>query len=243
MAVMAFHFETRIQFPPGGQRPGRGWSNLGSNVPTRLVSMTPLPVRWPHALGPVTRNISIVDRPIFSEDDWRIWNLRRTEEEAIAELPHWLCIEKEAEWNDHVILQALADDLRTAVLGFHCGHRLGGRLHYRTEAHGRSTVELVHVPEGYAKPFWGRVLEYWKARSSSVADSDRWNTASYRIGGGASSKPFSLPGNWVSNCRSSPPSCAVPVDDGAGWAPCRRELGSVFAAPTKAPGEGSDSFP
>jgi hypothetical protein len=54
-------------------------------VATRLVSVTPLPVRWPHAPGPVVRNISIIDRPTFGEENWRFWNLRRTEEEAIAE--------------------------------------------------------------------------------------------------------------------------------------------------------------
>ncbi len=133
-------------------------------MPTRLVSVTPLPVGWPHAPGPVARNISIIDRPTFGEENWRFWNLRRTEEEAIAERTHWLCIEKEAEWNDHAILQTFADDLRTAVLGFQLWAPVGwaGFIIDCTEADGRLTVERVHVPEGYAKPFWGRMLDIGK---------------------------------------------------------------------------------
>jgi len=140
------------------------WRNLRGNMPTRLVSVTPLPVRWPHPIGPVTRNISIIDRPTFREENWRFWNLRRTEEEAIDARSHWLCIESEAEWNDHTILQTLADDLRTAVLGFQLWAPVGwaGFIIDCAETHGGLTVELVHVPEGYAKPLWGRMLDIGK---------------------------------------------------------------------------------
>lgn len=146
-------------------------------MPTRLVSVTPLPVGWPHALGPAARNISIIDRPTFGEENWRFWNLRRTEEEAIAEQSHWLCIGKEAEWNDHAILQTLADDLRTAVLGFQLWAPVGwaGFIIDCTEAHSRLTVERVHVPEGYAKPFWGRMLDIGKLDPRQLPGSDQFN--------------------------------------------------------------------
>jgi hypothetical protein len=129
-----------------------------------LASVTPLPVQWPHAVGQVTRSISIIDRPTFNEANWRFWNLRRTEEEAIAERTHWLCIEKESEWSDHSILQALADDLRTAIMGVQLWAPVGweGFIVGYSQVDGSLNVERVHVPEGYAKPFWGRMLDIKK---------------------------------------------------------------------------------
>jgi len=132
---------------------------------TRLVSVTPLARHWPHALATLSRGIQIVERPIFNEVDWRFWNLRRTEEEKMAQRSHWLCIERESEWADHARLNEMAEDLRTAILGFQLWAPIGwdGLILdcWRTEE-GSLTVESVHRPEEYATPFWGRMLDVRK---------------------------------------------------------------------------------
>jgi hypothetical protein len=132
---------------------------------THLVSVTPIARDWPHPLGALSRTIQIVEKPIFNEVDWRFWNLRRTEEEAVRKRSHWLWIERDCEWNDHALLNEMAGDLRTAMLGFQLWAPIGwdGLILdcLRTEE-GALTVERVHRPEGYAIPFWGRMLDLRK---------------------------------------------------------------------------------
>jgi len=127
-----------------------------------LVSITPIPRQWPHPLGRITREIQIIERPEFDEVDWRFWNLRRTEEEAVRERSHWLCIEHESEWIDHARLNAMADDLRTSMLGFQLWAPIGWDALildcWRTNK-GPLTVVRVHVPEAYATPRWGTMLD------------------------------------------------------------------------------------
>jgi hypothetical protein len=116
-------------------------------------------------LGALTRGIRIIDRPRFNETDWRFWNLRRTDEEKVQKRSHWLCIERECEWVDHALLNAMADDLRTAMLGFQLWAPLGwdGLILDCSRTQGSSlTVERVHLVEEYAIPLWGRKLDIRK---------------------------------------------------------------------------------
>jgi hypothetical protein len=97
--------------------------------------------------------------------DWRFWNLRRTEEETVQERNHWLCAERECQWTDHALLKQMAEELRTAMLGFQLWAPIGwdGLILdcWRTQE-GSLTVERVHRPEEYAAPFWGRMLDLRK---------------------------------------------------------------------------------
>jgi hypothetical protein len=99
---------------------------------------------------------------MFKEVDWRFWDLRRTEEETALERSHWLCKERECEWADHALFNEMAEDLRTAMLGFQLWAPVGwdGLIWdcQRTEE-GSLTVERVHRLEQYATPLWGRRLD------------------------------------------------------------------------------------
>jgi hypothetical protein len=132
---------------------------------THLVSVTPIARHWPHPLAALSRGIQIIERPIFNEVNWRFWNLRRTEEETVRERSHWLCIERECEWPDRALLKEMAEDIRTAMLGFQLWAPIGwdGLILdcWRTEE-GSLTVERVHRPEEYATPLWGRMLDLRK---------------------------------------------------------------------------------
>jgi hypothetical protein len=66
----------------------------------RVGAFTPMRTQWPHAIGPVFGDIRIIEKPIFKEDSWRFWNVRRTEEEGALERSHWLCIESDCEWHE-----------------------------------------------------------------------------------------------------------------------------------------------
>lgn len=113
----------------------------------------------------LSRGIQIVERPIFNEVDWRFWDLRRTEEEAVRERSHWLWIERECEWADHELLAEMAKDLRTAMLGFQLWASIGWDgliLDCWRTGEGCLTVERVHRLEQYATPLWGRMLDLQK---------------------------------------------------------------------------------
>jgi hypothetical protein len=129
---------------------------------THLVSVTPIARDWPHPLGALSRGVQIVERPLFNEVNWRFWNLRRSEEETVLQRSHWLRIERECEWTDRALFNEMAEDLRTAMLGFQLWAPIGwdGLILdcCRTEE-GPLTVECVHRPEAYATPFWGRMLD------------------------------------------------------------------------------------
>jgi hypothetical protein len=94
---------------------------MDDTVQNRVASFTPLPVRWPHALGPLSGQISVVETPTFEESEWKtMFNLRGSEEREILESSHWLCIESDCKplHNRHTLLNQLAPNLRTAMLGF-----------------------------------------------------------------------------------------------------------------------------
>jgi len=132
---------------------------------THLVSVTPIARHWPHPLRVLSRGIQIVDRPVFNEKDWRFWNLRRTEEETVRERTYWLCTERECQWTDHALLNQMAEELRTAMLGFQLWAPIGWDgliLDCSRTQEGSLTVERVHRPEDYATPFWGRMLDLRK---------------------------------------------------------------------------------
>lgn len=131
----------------------------------QLACVTPIARPWPHPLGELTRGIRIIDRPTFGEVDWRFWNLRRSDEEKVQKRSHWLCIESECDWIDHAVLNAMADDLRTAMLGFQLWAPIGwdGLILACSRTEESSlTVEQVHLMEEYAIPFWGRNLDIRK---------------------------------------------------------------------------------
>ncbi len=136
-----------------------------------LASITPIARHWTHPLGALTRDILIIDRPTFNEVDWRFWDLRRTEEQTLRERSHWLCIERECDRINHALLNEMADDLRTAMLGFQLWAPIGwdGLILdcVRTET-GCLTVERVHRPEQYAMPRWGRMLDMRKLDSGKL---------------------------------------------------------------------------
>lgn len=132
----------------------------------RLLSVTPIARRFPHALTELTRGIRVIERPIFAESDWRFWNLRRTEAEAIQQRSHWLCAERESSWPDHATLAQMADDLRTAMLGFQLWAPVGwdGLILdcWQLPNQQLLKVETVHLPEPYWAPLWARMLNIEK---------------------------------------------------------------------------------
>ncbi len=138
-----------------------------------LVSVTPIARHFPHALTELTRGIRIIERPTFVETNWRFWNLRPTEEEAIQERSHWLCIEREWDWLDHIVLSEMTDDLRTAMLGFQLWAPVGwdGLILdcWQVEEQHVLKVETVHLLEQYAVPLWARMLDIRKFDPAQVS--------------------------------------------------------------------------
>jgi hypothetical protein len=138
----------------------------------RLVSVTPISPSFPHALTELTRGIRIIERPTFAETNWRFWNMRRTDEEALLKRTHWLYIERESDWCNHKVLSDMADDLRTAMLGFQLWVPLGWDgliLDCRqVENHNSLSVERVHYAEQYAPPLWATTLDIGKFDPAEV---------------------------------------------------------------------------
>jgi hypothetical protein len=75
----------------------------------RFASFTPLPVHWPHSRCTITRGIQIIEKPIFNENNWPFWNLRRTEQDRVLGRTHWLCIESECEHHKRTEVSRVAD--------------------------------------------------------------------------------------------------------------------------------------
>jgi len=70
-----------------------------------------------HPLCKITRSISVAEKPVFIEEDWRFHNLRGTEEEAL-ERSHWLQAESECESTDRsALLARLAAELNVILSG------------------------------------------------------------------------------------------------------------------------------
>jgi hypothetical protein len=132
----------------------------------RVPAFTPLRVGWPHPLCAVTRSIRIIQKPIFSEQDWDFWNLRRTERIEALERSHWLCVEAECEWHErHEVLSRLSSNLRTAMLGFQlwCVKGWDGIIvdAQLTDA-GTANVERVNFAEPYPMSQWSKMMDLAK---------------------------------------------------------------------------------
>lgn len=127
-------------------------------MPYRFFVHTPLAVRWPFPLGTLTRDIQIVERPSFNEDNWRFWNLRPSEEREL-ERPHWLAIETECELHEKdESVSRMAGMLRTAMIGFQLWLPKGwDGLIIASDASKR--IQNVFFPEAYPDSRWGRMME------------------------------------------------------------------------------------
>jgi hypothetical protein len=137
----------------------------------RLASFTPLRVNWPHPLVSLPRGIRIIETPIFKENDWRVLNLRRTEEEIVLTRKHWLTVEVERDYVDHDALNQRSVLLRNAMLGFNVwapkgwdGLVIDGRL-----TDSGVAVERASFPEPYAASHWGKVIDLEKIDVSDLA--------------------------------------------------------------------------
>jgi hypothetical protein len=130
----------------------------------RVASFTPLPVRWPHALGNLTPRISVVERPTFDENEWqKIFNMRRSEQATVLESPHWLKAEAECPLDRHggSLLRKTAEEIRNAMLGFQIWRPKGWAgiiVNARDRENGTLGVESVSFPESYAHLEWVRLL-------------------------------------------------------------------------------------
>jgi hypothetical protein len=135
-------------------------------MPSRVASFTPLPVHWPHALGPLSSGVSVVERPTFDEDEWRrLCNLRGSEEREILEEGHWLCMESDDESlrGRHTSSQSLAENLQTAMLAFQIWAPKGwSGLIINSEVMDNGSRRVISVPrrpEPYAVSRWGKLLK------------------------------------------------------------------------------------
>ena len=127
----------------------------------RVGAFTPMRTQWPHAIGPVFGDIRIIDKPIFKEDSWRFWNVRRTEEEGALERSHWLCIESDCEWHERAqVLDCHTTTLRNAMLGLQLWAPKGwdGVIVSALQGDGGWTVEGVSFAEPYPMSQWGKML-------------------------------------------------------------------------------------
>jgi hypothetical protein len=129
----------------------------------QLVSVTPVARTWPYAVTSLTRDIRIIDKPTFNEENWSFWNLRRTEAEAVRDRTHWLCVERECDRVDRALMPKMAEDLRDAMLGLQLWAPIGwdGLILNcsRREENGALTVERAQLPEAFAAPRWGQMLD------------------------------------------------------------------------------------
>jgi hypothetical protein len=130
-------------------------------VPTiHIAAFTPLRITWPHPLATITRSIRIVERPTFDETDWRFWNLRRTDEQAVQTTSHWLEIESECEaYKKEAVLEDLISDLRSAMLGFQLWTPIGWDGFIIGTSKPSLQVERVSIAEGYVRSLWARQLD------------------------------------------------------------------------------------
>jgi hypothetical protein len=114
---------------------------------------------WRPAGVTLSRDIRVVERPKFNEDDWRFWNLRRTDEQRVEERLSWLCIERECEYHDREgVFATMAETLRSAALGLQLWVPKGwDGIIIASESAGR--VERVWLPEPYPDSKWGRMID------------------------------------------------------------------------------------
>lgn len=126
---------------------------------SRVAAYTPLRVSWPHQLATITRTIRIVERPTFDETDWRFWNLRRTDEQEALQRSHWLGIESECEAHEEqAVLEELALDLRSAMLGFQLWAPVGWDGILIKTRKPALTIHNVSIAEPYQRSRWARQL-------------------------------------------------------------------------------------
>jgi hypothetical protein len=118
----------------------------------------------------ITRGIRVIEKPVFKEDNWRFWNLRRTEEEKVMNRSHWLCIEEECDWHQRdTVLKRLDDALRRATLGFQlwCLKGWDGLTINVQVRDGEMPVENVSCAEPYEASKWSRMMDL---KTQSVAE-------------------------------------------------------------------------
>lgn len=111
---------------------------------------------------PMARGIRIIEKPVFKEDNWRFWDLRRTEEEKVLDRSHWLCIEEDCEWRQRdTVLNRLDDALRTATLGFQlwCLKGWDGLTINVQVRDGEMPVENVSCAEPYRASEWSKMMD------------------------------------------------------------------------------------
>lgn len=137
-------------------------------MPYRFFAHTALPVRWPFPLGTLTRDIRIVETPIFNEDNWRSWNLRASEERQL-ERPHWLAIETECELHEKdEAITRMAGMLRTGMLGLQLWAPKGwDGLIIASEASRR--IQNVFIQEAFPDSRWGRMMDAEKLDPTVLA--------------------------------------------------------------------------
>jgi hypothetical protein len=131
-------------------------------VTIRVAAFTPIHARWPYPLREITRGIRVVEKPVFDEQNWDFWNLRRTEIRDALERSHWLCIESECEYqNRDSVLTKMQTDLRNAMLGFQLWAPIGwdGIIILAESSDGAVwRVDSVSIPEAYPRSQWGRMI-------------------------------------------------------------------------------------
>ena len=139
------------------------WEN--QDILSRVASFTPLPVKWPHAVGPLSSRVSIVARPTFDEKEWKtMFNMRRSEEQAVLQVPHWMCVEKDSGpyHNPHSWLQKTGEDVRTGILGFQIWCPKGWSAIIVNSEHGSDgalRVVTVSFPESYVLSEWSNLVK------------------------------------------------------------------------------------
>lgn len=130
----------------------------------RVASFTPLSVKWPYTPGTLSPRVSIVAKPAFEEKDWKtLFDLRRSEENAVLEVNHWMCVERDSgpHHDAHVWLQKTTEEVRTAMLGFQiwCPKGWSGLIVNSEYIAGSAlSVKGVSFPEPYFLSAWSKLL-------------------------------------------------------------------------------------
>ena len=190
-------------------------------MPRRVASFTPLPVWWPHPPGPLSRGVSVVERPVFDESEWKkMFNMRGSEETTILKTVHWLCIESPCEppHNEHSLWQVLAADLRSAMLAFQIWAPKGwtGIIVNTTITDGGPIrVLTVSFPEHYALTRWAQrisVDDLSTAELKTIIDGTLWALGS-GLGFDSGDQALPVPGNRIANGGQSREGRCPPVDD------------------------------
>jgi hypothetical protein len=149
-------------------------------------------VPWKHPLREITRGIRIIEKPVFHETDWTIWNLRRTEESDALERSHWLCIEEECEYHERdQVLALIQTRLRTAMLGFQLWEPKGwDGIIIHAEVRKGLHVNSVGFAEPYPMLQWGKMVSTERLNPDSLSPLVEGTLAAFESGSVPLMNPF-----------------------------------------------------